>query len=539
MLRLRAQRGSVLVLTLLVVTFSVVIVGGFLLGSGRVKLMAAREYQGMTAYYAAESGLKTVINNPVPYVPTLKALAASVPDVYSTSDEQPITNEVDVWEYDGEGNPVQVIGTYAVTATKTPGEGMFLFKSYGRTPHGESLASLEVQLEFSPWFASGACAEFGSSVGMGWTVPGNAGDGQGNKEDIAWLFENGDVFVHGPLTVTSPNRGADTIFIDPLGCYFNTTDTPEEWAAKNYEWLFGRQQEWTPGLFPNPCDEIREALMMLVPAGSAPVYMDQTKTTVLSDSVHGVFTGKINPNTDIRGFGTLELNDTKNNQDFIEIDEIFLTGDMILLPNKPLVIHEVIQAELDEGVKPEGHRFILISDHSVKLGSGGDFDWDLDNPASGEYCPFPAGSASHLFTDGATKPYMQLGHQSVIWSAGNITITGTLRPYRQRLDTEYDETWEVMSGLTTGDPWDSLAIISKEGTLRFHHFKARGMIYSGGNITAYFLRLHGIAAIRRPLRIENETPTLGMANCHISYDENALDDLELFKVVVGTMVRHH
>jgi len=279
--------------------------------------------------------------------------------------------------------------------------------------------------------------------------------------------------------------------------------------------------------------------MMLVPAGSAPVYMDQTKTTVLSDSVHGVFTGKINPNTDIRGFGTLELNDTKNNQDFIEIDEIFLTGDMILLPNKPLVIHEVIQAELDEGVKPEGHRFILISDHSVKLGSGGDFDWDLDNPASGEYCPFPAGSASHLFTDGATKPYMQLGHQSVIWSAGNITITGTLRPYRQRLDTEYDETWEVMSGLTTGDPWDSLAIISKEGTLRFHHFKARGMIYSGGNITAYFLRLHGIAAIRRPLRIENETPTLGMANCHISYDENALDDLELFKVVVGTMVRHH
>jgi uncharacterized protein (UPF0333 family) len=524
MRHLREHRGSALILTLVVLVFAVVVTGSFAHMSANSKMTSAREMQAAQAYYVAEAGLRQRLAQPA-------YLAPHLPAVEGVRVELPSGGNV-VEELGSGGAVVRQVGTYRMFATKLPeathGPDMCLFETLGTTGQNQVLAAVEVEVT-SSFLGAGTTAAFGSNIQTDWTVPGNAGDGQGNQESIWYWFQNGDIQVHGDLRITGTQAN-----IDIENGKFLTYQSQSAWNATPWGntavggWLPDplKHEQFPVTPFPEPAEEMRQDVInALVPGGVAGINSGWTavsathgfKRITLVGSPKARYTGRLNPSAEVTGSGTLRLDKTDSGD--IDIATLTLTGDLVIMPNKTIWIRQIVQ----QNAPPQGWRLTIVAasptdNYDIWIGQG-----------SANFTPFPANS---------THVPIYLGAGSVLWGPNNITLMGDVLPYSKRLVAGALPPYPVgktnTHSVATMQTYDTMAVISRAGEIKFHMLVARGLLYAGGNITAYYLRLHGVAAIREPLR--GSAALLGLAKCHLSHDPSAVNEIGLFGVTADVKV---
>lgn len=541
-------RGSALAVVLVIVIFAALVSVPLLRASGAGKMMSAREASGAQAYYVAESALWSALSSPDDYADDLfDDGRAEIQGVF-----------------DDQGKSYRVV----IEALPAKGPNMYLASAYGSTPYSERLAAAEVRLERLSDMTGSASFHFGgmSLLGQQSSVP-NFSSTTGNPHLIEHHFRGSDVAVYGGLSLTTGHfsylgqpyyrhsRESFNIWgtglsgqfrfltvyesADPLDAYdFH----PVTYPGGQLPWLTGKHGQLpAEATFPDLADHIKRSLLNEVPGGewvapaagtdSTHIFVGQGNIQADYSSLKSnglpsgtatwakvLYEGVPGTQVDVAGVGYLWLKPQANQ---IIIQDLFLLGDLFIIAENCDVLIKYVHAD--------GHRLVVISDRTVDSLLGGSL---VLGGSMNEWSPYPPQ---------ATVEQYYVGPNSCLWARTNLIIKGSLRPDTAAARADSDGTpiivWNQASETIETDnvdTWPSIGLVARDGALRFHLFKARGVLIAGGTIEAYRLRLHGLAFVANPYRQGNDD-WIGITQCHLSTGEGSQtlsDLLELSDVVV-------
>ncbi len=502
-----------MLLTLVVVVFAVVIVGSLIDKGAFGKTVAAKEHQNQQAYYVAETGLYNVLQRNDLVSPE----GALVQTFYSgpTTDERSeLVDWQDDWEYSVVITPLGA-STYSVDST-------------GRTAYSQAMASARVRITALGSSVTSGSLHFGPTTGPLNVSQTVTSDAQGNRIGVLYHIDGSDANVYGKLQL-GPGHDATTFNIwgyteGGQPHKFQTTDDTGDFVGQ-YPWLLYKHEQWDPAGFPNLADSAYQALMRdlmpgpytVITESSNKVYSvwgpggqsDPIKATILPLPSREA----ILPGTTLMGCGLLNI---AAEQESYRISRLELTGDLTIIVDGDFVLQQ------DVALVSHGYKLIVIApEHSVTFSSN----------ANGDYNP----SWSPFTGDNENQNRFYLGDGSVLWAKNHVTIEGVLMPYSHPAGDNFREvlSWvdEATKSEIADDDWDrqyvgSMGLFSRDGSVKFNTVKTRGVLYAGGTLLGYRLRLHGVAAFRHPYRPDSET--LGLAQCYITGTvEDGFDDLDL------------
>jgi len=503
---LKRTRGSALLAVLVVVLFASLLGGTLLRTATSGKLMAANEYQLQQSYYVAEMGLNGVLSRTdlLDESGTLSRTSYTSGD----ADEQARLNEMDSWNSDS--------WTYSVTVTKLPDPYMYRLDSTGNTGYATAVASVLVKLTPLTPDVINSALHFGHIDGPFTFTKTVTSDSQGNRMDVLYHVAGAHVDMYGPLVL---DGGHDRTTFNiwgqspepPYELYKWWTTNDHEDFISSYPWLAERH-EWWDGLreFPNLAMQVYQVLVSrLMPGayvpktgGSSNKNFDIWGSAGQTDPVKAEITSIVGVGSTIRGCGLLNI---ASGQEKYQLALLDLTGDMTIVVDG----HLVFQGE--SSLKTNGHKLTVIApEHSVTFSSN----------ASGDYKP----TWSPYTGDNANEARFYLGNGSIIWAKGHVSVEGVLMPYtRPALDNfQVLIQWvgtDPATKVIADDGWDapsvgSIGIFSESGSVRFNTIKTRGVVYAGGSLLGYRLRLVGMAALRNPYR--PGSAIIGLSQCYIT-----------------------
>lgn len=497
------ERGSALVVTILTAAVALAVFSTFLRASIATKSLAAREYQGVQAYYVAESGLK-------------KAIA--LPEVVRQLTTTPGGN------HQGE---ITGAGSYTVTATRIEDQ-VFLFSSSGTAGPSQAVASMYVRVVMSQQ-TDYAVTAFGGAVSVVSRI---------HQQSNSWLrFQNMDMRTCEELGALPTSN-----YPDPKDYPIDVTDgllwTKDLPGTFDNSWLRDKHR-YDPN---NPfvvdtADRIRDELLALKPSGQPDdqgvVEQGGTKELRLVAPFSSLaWLSRYDNNWTLVGGSTsggphvLEIVPRSQGQGYatIEIGTLRLTGDLMLCVTEGNVADiRIGSIEHGPSAGEEGYRLIVVGTRDVILSSGG----------APPVFPDPRHPNREFF----------LGNRSVLWAARDINIRSDVWPkYQQALGTPSTLDVRDLSSIKAGYPsgpfsmeamqanperWGPIAFVAKRN-VSMQLYVGRGLVYAGGgHVDCFFLRLHGALSMMTPVTQMHQ----GLANGWVSGDPQATIVTELLGVV--------